>query len=305
MAAASPLTITPSERTVPFGIAKSPTWPPRCVAMHVTRPKSAKGRTRSNLSYSQSVGAYSYQVPSSPQSVTPGEEAGGSRRAASSQQLFQPIQVFPAEVPDLLQQVPTRTSSSLNKYRVLPSISRKDRRTSAAEAMSQQAGLLQAGAQAEEEEEEEEEEQGSQDASLLGKGPTPLLAGHKEGSGEHAPQASFSPLERPPLSKRRHGRSPTPAPNLDEPCEEEPRLLLAIRSPLGERFERYFRPTDNLGTVVAAAEQKNAAAYRRCSIGTVEVPRRTFSDLSKSLQDCAICHKSVLCILPEEQEGEL
>ncbi|XP_007423175.1 UBX domain-containing protein 10 [Python bivittatus] len=303
MAAASPLTISPSERKVPFGIVKSPIWPPHCVAMHVTRPKSAKGRTRSNLSYSQSVGAYSYPVPSSPQPVTPGEEAVSSRRAASSQQLFQPVQVFPAEVPDLLQQVPARTSSSLNKYRVLPSISRKDRRMGAAGAMSEQASQLPAGAQ-EEEEEEEEEEQESQDPSLLGKGPTPLMEEHKGGGGEYA-QAPFSPLERPQLNKRREGGSPTLALNLEEPCEKEPRLLLAIRSPSGERFERYFRPTDNLGTVVAAAEQKNEAAYRRCSIGTVEVPRRTFSDLTKSLQDCAICHKSVLCILLEEQEGEL
>lgn len=284
MAAASPLTISPSERKVPFGIAKSPSWPPLpSVAMHVTRPKSAKGRTRSSLSYSQSLGAYSYQVPSSPQPVaTPGEEAVSGRRAASSQ----PIQAFPAEVPDLLQQVPTRTSSSLNKYRVLPSISRKERRTGTAEVMFEQAGQLPAGAAKEEQ------------------GPTSLLLEHKGGGGEY-PQPPFTPLEKPQLNEKREGHSPTTLTlNLEEPCQE-PRLLLAIRSPSGERFERYFRPTDNLGTVVAVAEQKNAATYRRCSIRTVEVPRRTFSDLSRSLQDCAIHHKSVLCILLEEQQGEL
>lgn len=299
MAAASPLTISPSERKVPFGIAKSPGWPPLpSVAMHVTRPKSAKGRTRSNLSYSQSLGAYSYQVPSSPQPVaTPGEEEVSGRRAASSQ----PIQALPAEVPDLLQQVPTRTSSSLNKYRVLPSISRKDRRTGTAEVMSEQAGQLPASAQAVA---AAEEEQRFQDPSLL-RGPTPLLLEHKGGGGEH-PQPPFPASERPRLNKNREGSSPTaPTLDLEEPGEEEPRLLLAIRSPSGERFERHFRPTDNLETVVAVAEQKNAAAYRRCRIGTVEVPRRTFSDLSRSLQDCAIRHKSVLCILLDKQEGAL
>ncbi|XP_034280173.1 UBX domain-containing protein 10 [Pantherophis guttatus] len=293
MAAASPLTISPSERKVPFGIAKSPRWPPLpSVTMHVTRPKSAKGRTRSNLSYSQSLGTYSYQVPSSPQPVaTPGEEAVSGRRAASSQ----PIQAFPAEVPDLLQQVPTRTSSSLNKYRVLPSISRKERRMGTAEVMFEQAGQLPASA--------DEEEEGPQEPPLP-KGSTSLLLEHKGGGGEY-PQPPFTPLERPQLNKKREGLSPTTlALNLEEPCEE-PRLLLAIRSPSGERFERYFRPTDNLGTVVAVAEQKNAATYRRCSIRTVEVPRRTFSDLSRSLQDCAIHHKSVLCILLDEQQGEL
>uniref|UniRef100_A0A8C7E3Q8 UBX domain protein 10 n=1 Tax=Naja naja TaxID=35670 RepID=A0A8C7E3Q8_NAJNA len=271
MAAASPLTISPSEQKVPFGIAKSPGWPLLpSVAMHVTRPKSAKGRTRSSLSYSQSLGAYTYQVPSSPQPVaTPGEEAVSGRSAASSQ----PIQMFPAEVPDLLQQVPTRTSSSLNKYRVLPSISRKERRTGTAEVMFEQ-------------------------------GPTSLLLEYKGGGGEN-PQAPFAPLERPQLNKKREGCSPTMLTlNLEEPCEE-PRLLLAIRSPSGERFERYFRPTDNLEMVVAVAEQKNAAIYQRCRIGTVDVPRRTFSDLSRSLQDCAIHHKSVLCILLDKQQGEL
>ncbi|XP_070615054.1 UBX domain-containing protein 10 [Erythrolamprus reginae] len=291
MAAASPLTISPSERKVPFGIAKFPSWPPLpSIAMHVTRPKSAKGRTRSNLSYSQSLGTYSYEVPSSPPPVTtPGEEAVSGRRASSSQ----PIQAYAAEVPDLLQQVPTRTSSSLNKYRVLPSISRKDRRMGTAEGMFEQAGLFPA------------EGEGPQDPSLT-KGPPSLLLEHKGGGGEY-PQAPSTPLERPQLHppKREEGPSPTTLTlHLEEPCDE-PRLLLAIRSPSGERFERYFRPTDNLGTVVAVAEQKNAATYRRCSIRTVEVPRRTFSDLSRSLQDCAIHHKSVLCILLDKQPGEL
>ncbi|KAG8142463.1 putative UBX domain-containing protein [Naja naja] len=298
MAAASPLTISPSEQKVPFGIAKSPGWPLLpSVAMHVTRPKSAKGRTRSSLSYSQSLGAYTYQVPSSPQPVaTPGEEAVSGRSAASSQ----PIQMFPAEVPDLLQQVPTRTSSSLNKYRVLPSISRKERRTGTAEVMFEQAGQLPAGAQAVAAAKEEQE---PQDPSQP-KGPTSLLLEYKGGGGEN-PQAPFAPLERPQLNKKREGCSPTMLTlNLEEPCEE-PRLLLAIRSPSGERFERYFRPTDNLEMVVAVAEQKNAAIYQRCRIGTVDVPRRTFSDLSRSLQDCAIHHKSVLCILLDKQQGEL
>lgn len=291
MAAASPLTISPSERKVPFGIAKSPGWPPLpSVTMHVTRPKSAKGRTRSSLSYSQSLGAYSYPVPSCPQPVTtPGEEEVSGRRTASSQ----PIQALPAEVPDLLQQVPTRTSSSLNKYRVLPSIGRKDRRSGTAEVMSEQAGQLPASARAA----AAEEEQRSQEPSLL-RGPTPLLLEHKGGGGEH-PQPPFPALER-------EGSSPTALTlGLEEPGEEEPRLLLAIRSPSGERFERYFRPTDNLETVVAVAEQKNAAAYRCCRIGTAEVPRRTFSDLSRSLQDCAVRHKSVLCILLDKQERAL
>ncbi|XP_063001352.1 UBX domain-containing protein 10 [Elgaria multicarinata webbii] len=294
MAAASHLKIPPSKRKTSFGLAKPSAWQPSPLAMHVTRPKSAKGRTRSNLSYSHSVEAYSYQVPTSPQPLAPCEDAVSSRRASSSQQLYQPVQVFPAEISDHLQQVPMRTSSSLNKYRVLPSISRKELRKSAVEVMSEQAGHLQVSAQ-----QEEEEQQARRDLPSAGKGPTPILAPHTGGSGEYA-QAPPLPLETKPASQAREGASPAPALNLQEPGDKEPRLLLAIRSPSGHRFERHFRPTDSLQTVLSAAERQNSAVYEHCSVETVEVPRRTFSDLAKSLQECAIVHKSVLCILQEE-----
>ena len=91
--------------------------------------------------------------------------------------------------------------------------------------------------------------------------------------------------------------------DLKEPSDEEPRLLLAIRSPSGRRFIRHFRPTDDLQTVVAVAEHKNKATYQHCAVETMEVPRRRFSDLSKSLQDCGIPNKSVLGISQEEGEG--
>lgn len=93
------------------------------------------------------------------------------------------------------------------------------------------------------------------------------------------------------------------AANLEEPSDQEPRLLLAVRSPTGQRFVRYFRPTDDLHTVIMVAEQKNKATYRHCSIRMMEVPRRHFSDLTKSLQECGILHKSVLSISQEEGEG--
>lgn len=90
---------------------------------------------------------------------------------------------------------------------------------------------------------------------------------------------------------------------MEEPTDQEPRLLLAIRSPSGQRFVRYFRPSDDLQTVLAVAEQKNKATYQHCSIETMDVPRRRFSDLTKSLQECGILHKSVLGISQEEGEG--
>lgn len=97
-------------------------------------------------------------------------------------------------------------------------------------------------------------------------------------------------------------QSSSRAGDLEEPSDQEPRLLLAVRSPSGRRFVRHFRPTDDLQTIVAVAEHKNKATYRHCSIETMEVPRRRFSDLTKSLQECRIPHKSVLGISQEDGE---
>ncbi|XP_060115365.1 UBX domain-containing protein 10 [Heteronotia binoei] len=297
MAAASHLNVAPPERQTSAGIAEPSLWQPSSVTMHVTRPKSAKGRVRPSLNHSHSVEAYSCRVPSSPQPLVPSDEPGSGRRAASSQQLCQPVQASPAEIPDLLQQVPARTSSSLNKYRVLPSISRKELRRGAVEAMSEQASQLRVSNQL------KEDEQGFK-ARPPERMPISAMTKHDRGSGEHV-KMSPPPLETKPFGKMKEGSTSLLALALEEPSEEEPRLLLAVRSPSGQRFEHHFRPTDSLETVLAVAERKNSTVYERCSIETVEVPRRTFSDLTKSLQECAILHKSVLCILQEEPEGEL
>nr|XP_020636787.1 UBX domain-containing protein 10 [Pogona vitticeps] len=292
MAATSHLNLRRPEGKTAFGLAQPPP-----LTMHVARPKSAKGRTRSSVTYSRGAEACSScPVPSSPQPLlAPCEDVVGGRRASSSQ----PGQAF--EIRDPLQPVPLRTSSSLNKYRVLPSISRKELRKNAVERTPEWAGQQQASTPL-----VEEEAQGSRDLPGGGKVPTPLLARHKGGAGEFAlTPPPPPPTEIKPFSETREGASLPPATDWEEPCEEEePRLLLAIRSPSGQRFEHHFRPADRLEAVLAAAERHNSATYRHCSIETVGVPRRTFSDLSKSLQECAIPHKSVLCILREQPEGE-
>lgn len=94
--------------------------------------------------------------------------------------------------------------------------------------------------------------------------------------------------------------------SLEEALQKEPQLLLAVRSPSGQRFEHCFKPTDSLQTVLSVAEQKTAAKYERCSIETTEVPRRSFPDLSRTLQECGILPRSVLCIRQAERhEAEL
>ncbi|XP_062821986.1 UBX domain-containing protein 10 isoform X2 [Anolis carolinensis] len=188
MAAASQLDPVPSGKKPPgFGVVS----PPR----HVARPKSAKGRTR----------------PPLPSPCAEEPPRGGGQSTPDPR-------VLPVGVPALL-----RSPSSLNKYRVLPSIGRNS------------------------------------------------------------------------------GAEPVAGAEKGEPVGGEPRLLLAVRSPSGRRFERHFRPSDSLATVLAVAAQRNSSTYRHHILRTAEVPPRTFPDLSRSLQECGVPHKSLLCILrPEE-----
>ncbi|XP_014830132.1 PREDICTED: UBX domain-containing protein 10 [Poecilia mexicana] len=86
-----------------------------------------------------------------------------------------------------------------------------------------------------------------------------------------------------------------------EPSETAPTpnsgsLLLAVRAPCGRRFEQYFDPTDTLRAVKASAEARFAATYRTAFIETMDVPRRTFTDMDMTLERCGILNRSVLCI---------
>nr|XP_023960155.1 UBX domain-containing protein 10 [Chrysemys picta bellii] len=284
-------TVAPSECNTTLGTAEAFIWRSNTINMHVTRPKSAKGRTRSSLNYSHSVEAYSYRVPSSPQPAAPYEAASNQR--ASTKPSCQPGQVSPDEIPELLQQVPLRTSSSLNKYRVLPSISRKG----AVETVIEQTKKLKMSSR--------QEEQQQPSKALPREGKSTGVMTENEGARGECSKVQPPILEKKPLRKTREESSSSSVLNLEEPLKKEPRLLLAVRSPSGQRFEHHFRPTDSLQTVLAVAEQKNTTKYKRCSVETMEVPRRSFPDLTKSLQECGIPHKSVLCILQEEQEGDL
>uniref|UniRef100_A0A3Q3IQS3 UBX domain-containing protein n=1 Tax=Monopterus albus TaxID=43700 RepID=A0A3Q3IQS3_MONAL len=73
-------------------------------------------------------------------------------------------------------------------------------------------------------------------------------------------------------------------------------LLLAIRAPCGKRFQQHFEPTDTLLMVRTSAEGRYGAKYGEVSIETMDVPRRSFTDLDLTLAQCGILNKSVLCI---------
>ncbi|NXS73569.1 UBX10 protein, partial [Pandion haliaetus] len=288
MATVALLNLAPSHLSFPSSTAATFLWT-NAVDMHVTRPKSAKGRTRPRLNYSQSMEACPCRVPSSPPPAAP-RELVNSQRASFTKPAFPAGQVSPEEIPELLRQVPLRTSSSLNKYRVLPSIGWKGTGSSTVEAVAEQTDWLKVSG-AREDALKIKTLSGEQDsASILSESNVP---------DEWSLQVQC-PSEKPGRKTRQE--SPlTSTLTLEEPLKEESHLLLAVRSPSGQRFEHHFKPTDSLQTVLAVAEQKMSAKYKCCSVETMEVPRRSFSDLTRSLHECGILHKSVLCIRQKEQ----
>ncbi|KFV41720.1 UBX domain-containing protein 10, partial [Gavia stellata] len=287
MATAALLNLALSHHYFPSSTAAAFLWT-NALDMHVTRPKSAKGRTRPSFNYSQSVEACPCRVPPSPSPAAP-HELVSSRRASFTKPAFPASQVSPEEIPELLRQVPLRTSSSLNKYRVLPSIGRKGIGSGAVEAVAEQTDRLKVSG-------------GREDTPKI-----KTLSGEQGSatilSESDVPDEESSHMRCPPEEPGRKMKQESPSTStlsLEEPLKES-HLLLAIRSPFGQRFEHHFKPTDSLQTVLAVAEQKMSAKYKRCSVETMEVPRRSFSDLTRSLHECGILHKSVLCIRQKEQ----
>lgn len=284
MAIAPPEFFNSSGRTEVF------TWQPSIVAMHVTRPKSAKGRTRASVNLSHNVEPFSLPVPTPPPAVVSNEVPHSQRSSTSAtSRKLSNVRISQEEIPELLQQVPSRPSSSLNKYTVLPCIRRKGTGDSAESNVSEQTSKLRL-------KERLQETPGK--PFYRGDRPAKLKA-RAQSSKEPVATASSTISEK--LQDTANKQSSSLYLDLEEPLEE-PRLLLAVRSPSGRRYERYFRPTDTLQTIIAVTEKRSTVCYKKCSIETMEVPRRSFSDLTKSLEDCGIPNKSVLCILQKEQD---
>ncbi|XP_025302989.1 UBX domain-containing protein 10 [Canis lupus familiaris] len=283
MATEDPVNIAAPERS-PVGspAADGFAWRPDSAKMHVPRPKSAKGRPRPRPHKPQGPQGAQLCSPRAPATLPPAvpcESPSSQRPGACAPR--SPNQGAPDEIPELLQQVPMGASSSLNKYRVLPSINRKTLEEGSVDAVATKAGSLQLSS-----------------IQALYREETGTMKASEEDSRVRAcsPERTVIVRTRRQMSSR--------ARDLEEPSDGEARLLLAIRSPSGRRFVHHFRPTDALQTVVAVAERNNQATYHHCSVETMEVPRRRFSDLSRSLQECKIPHKSVLGISQEEEDRE-
>ncbi|KAK7129266.1 hypothetical protein R3I94_017470 [Phoxinus phoxinus] len=214
--------------------------------MHVTRPKSSKGRSRPMMAQTLSVDP---DTPSQPSSLSPQPPAAkandrSNRSLRSRAILRRGSQTSTDVLTDRLPDEPV----SLNKYRVLPSI---EKRTATDQKFSQ-------------------------------------------GDSSHTICQHTSHV---------HTKARQDVMSEGTGSEtEDSGLLLAIRSPCGQRFKCHFRPTDQLRVVLSAAEEEFGERFDHCVIETMDVPRRTFTNLTMSLAQCGVLNKSVLCISQEDTD---
>ncbi|KAM7405208.1 hypothetical protein PAMP_012488 [Pampus punctatissimus] len=257
--------------------------------MHLTRPKSSKGRSRTAVNSSIYEGnTDSIQRPT---------ESGYSRpdrnlRSRSQPSMCQTSQLRQDEALQLLQQAPAAPPQSLNKYKVLPSIERRRSEVSPGRSLDKQMSKLYL----------------SNDA---------FLQQRKRHEEPHFPSAmAVTHTSSPEVHKRAdEPQPPDPEAKVTNELQEgissagtTGSLLLAIRAPCGRRFQQHFDPTDPLQKVRASAEARYGTMYGtrygEVAIETMDVPRRTFTDMDMTLAQCGILNRSVLCISQIDSEEE-
>nr|XP_029478301.1 UBX domain-containing protein 10 [Oncorhynchus nerka] len=279
--------------------------------MHLTRPKSSKGRSRPNLSHTPNMDVADsfHNTPLIPKPPSMGYDRSDRCLRSRSQSLFrQSSQLSVKQDPDYLDTVPKVPSLPFpwNKYKPLPSIEKK----------TSEEGISLRGM-----------EEKTSKLSLSDS----LIVQARQGHGEH--QLSSVRTRAESRSNPEIGNvsevlcEVCPTPNLSvmatTPEAENPpvfspgtpdplSLLLAIRAPCGRRFEYHFLPTDTLLTVLASAEARYGARYEHGYIeivdgyikSVVDRPlRRTFTDLNMTLAQCGILNRSVLCIFQEDMDS--
>ncbi|XP_008292025.1 UBX domain-containing protein 10 [Stegastes partitus] len=218
--------------------------------MHLTRPKSSKGRSRPAVNSSVYAGeADDIQgLPKSPGSSRPDRNL----RSRSQPAMWPTSQLSQDQVLHMLQHAPAAPPQSLNKYKVLPSIERRRSELSPETSLDKNMSRL-----------------------------------------------SLSDVTQTCRSEgdlRVRPKQPDAAPQAIKETGGCGSLLLAVRAPCGSRFQQHFEPTDTLHTVRSSAEVRYGGRYGEVFIETMDVPRRTFTDLDMTLAQCGILNRSLLCI---------
>ncbi|XP_034732716.1 UBX domain-containing protein 10 [Etheostoma cragini] len=217
--------------------------------MHLTRPKSSKGRSRAPL-YSADPGS----LPRPPVSPHCPVSSRPDRTHHSQSQ---------DEVLQMLQHAPPAPPQSLNKYKVLPSIAGRQSEGSTGTGLDKKISKLSLSDHA---------------IHQLRQSDPPAV--------KDVSHSSSSVVDK-------RAKPPDPGSVV---TKEAGRLLLAIRAPCGRRFQEHFEPTDTLLMVRTRAEILHGAQYGEASIETMDLPRRTFTDMDMTLAQCGVLNRSVLCI---------
>ncbi|XP_069567068.1 UBX domain-containing protein 10 [Brachyistius frenatus] len=227
--------------------------------MHLTRPKSSKGRSRPAASGSRHAADDTDGVRGPPEPPPARSGPDGDLRSRSQPVTWRASQLSPNEVLRMLQRAPAAPAAprqSLNKYKVLPSIEGRRSGASPGGSLDQRVSQL-----------------------CLCDGAANRTCGSSEGDAR---------ADGPPRSR--------PEPPAAGAGAGGGALLLAVRAPCGGRFQQHFDPSDTLLAVRASAEVRYGAEYGDAVIETMDVPRRTFTDLDMTLAQCGIPNRSLLCI---------
>lgn len=221
--------------------------------MHLTRPKSSKGRSRPVLNSFHGDSADAQKPPASLVSTEPLSPAKRSLRPEP-----QPVV---RQAGQRKQTPKTGPVAPLNKYKVLPSIERKRSEVSP--------GL----------------DCAMSNLSLCDSGDAVTTQRHEEAEIQMCSSGEDSGSD--------DGNQPPQGATFTETGVS---LLLAIRAPCGRRFQQHFDPTDTLLAVKARAEVMYGTQYEDTCIQTMDVPRRTFTDMDMTLEQCGILSRTLLCI---------
>ena len=249
--------------------------------MHLTRPKSSKGRSRPTISHNPHMDTFQNQP------VTPKPPAMQHDRSERVLRSFPHLfnkhtsQLSTEKVAELRQNVPAAPSLSLNKYKVLPSIEKKPKEDMSESGMEEKTSKLRLS-----------------DSLLLQGRPSvrthTMIRSNPAMRNVAEVQCKVWPKPPGPNTMTTDTQSPSGIPPSS--------LLLAIREPFGKRFELHFLHTDSLLTVIACAEARYGMRFEHGFIETMDVPRRTFTDLSLTLAQCGIVNRSVLYITQDADE---
>ncbi|KAL2103830.1 hypothetical protein ACEWY4_000698 [Coilia grayii] len=241
--------------------------------MHVSKPKSSKGHNRNKLAQ----GADSSGLHPSPLSPRPPlhDRCMRSRNLLVKHSSLRST----SDIPELVEAI-SAPMLTLNKYRVLPSIETKPEQEHSMSGMEEKTSELSL----------------TDNLHLQSR----FMWREPRLSSIQTRTASKSNPEMGVLSEVLC--SPGSPESPENPAEDMPAfdgegsLVLAIRTPCGSRIEHSFDPNNTLRSVIAVAEARQGRRYRHSLVETMDMPRRSFTDLNMTLAQCGIPNRSVLYI---------